>query len=69
MTMTTSNAKFDRILHLDQALRFTHVQMVHGCGNEVSYAADRLRLNEALDALTDDEIPAFRQYRAAMRGN
>jgi hypothetical protein len=67
MTTASQNKKFDRILHLDLAHRGSWTQAVYGQGNPVSLEADKRRFYDALDALTPDEIVAFRAYRKMIR--
>lgn len=60
-------AKFDHLLHLDMAVRISWVQITYGQDKYASLNADKARFFAALDALTPDEVVAFREYRAAIK--
>lgn len=60
-------AKFEKLLHLDMAVRISWTQITYGQDKYVSLNADKARFFAALDALTPDEVVAFREYRAAVK--
>ena len=73
---TTQQAQFDRILDLEDEVRIatavgafrTAGESDHRSGqNLTSQQSAQKRLNEALDALTFDEMVEFGQYRKAAR--
>ena len=62
------NAKFERLMNLDRDVRFTGVQIMYGQNIPLSRLhLRREKFYAALDALTPDEVVAFREYRRALR--
>jgi len=62
------NAKFERLMDLDRDVRFTHIQIMYGQNiPESRLNLRREKFYAALDALTPDEVAAFREYRRALR--
>ena len=61
------NAKFDRLMNLDRDVRFTLVQIMYGQNIPESLLNSRReKFYAALDALTPDEVVAFREYRRSL---
>lgn len=61
------NAKFDRLMNLDRDVRFTQVQIMYGQNIPESLLNSRReKFYAALDALTPDEVVAFREYRRSL---
>ena len=62
------NAKFERLMNLDFDVRSTHAQIMYGQNiPESRLNLRREKFYAALDALTPDEVVAFREYRRALR--
>lgn len=61
------NAKFDRLMNLDRDVRHTFAQIAFG-GNvpESLLNSRREKFYTALDALTPEEVAAFREYRRSL---
>jgi hypothetical protein len=62
------SAKFDRLMNLDYDVRCTHAQIAFGQNIPESLLNSRReKFYAALDALTPDELVAFREYRRSLR--
>lgn len=62
------NAKFDRLMNLDWDVRQTFAQVMFGQNiSESLLDSRREKFYAALDALTPDEVEAFREYRRSLR--